>query len=185
MGSNLQSLLVTSGFPRSGNTFVNYAFYKLFNLEFVHSPQHSVLAIKKRKHTFVPFRHPLECVSSWHLYQDEFTLGSSTLEDDLNFYLRFYTSLEPLYNTITLLDFDLFKDDLSYLSSKVTGLYDVTLSSTTLEEVKAFMNDSDRGKHLPRNPQEQRQEIQEQILATDLYQDCLGVYTQLKAITAS
>jgi hypothetical protein len=185
MTSNLQELLVTSGVTRSGNTFVNYSFSKLFNLKTVNPNKHTLASIRDRDHTFVPFRDPLECVSSWRLYQEEFVDGgANSLEADLRYYLRFHTGLTDLLDKVTLLDFDLFKDNLSYLSNKVTDLYDVAPSSTTIEEVKTFMNESNRSKNLPRNTEEQKQVIQAQITAADLYQDCLRVYTQLKAITA-
>jgi hypothetical protein len=178
--SNLQDLLVTSGFPRSGNTFVNYAFHKLFNLKQVNFNRHTVIVVEKRDHTFVPFRHPLDCISSWHLYQDEFLLDTGILEDDFKFYLRFHTSLEQLSNKITLLDFDLFKDDLTYLSSKVTDLYAAIPSNVTLEEVKEFMKEEDKGINLPRNTEQQKQIIQERIKDTGLYQDCVSIYESLK-----
>jgi hypothetical protein len=180
MDYNLQNLLVTSGFPRSGNTFVNHAFKKLFNLEYVNLNRHTVIAIESREHTFVPFRHPLDSISSWHLYQDEFLTDPRLLENDLKFYLRFHNNLKNLLDKITLLDFDLFKNDLNYLSTKVTNLYDITPSDVTLEEVKMFMNDSNREMNLPRNTEEQKQEIQERVKETDLYQECTSVYQSLK-----
>ena len=177
---NLQDLLVTSGFPRSGNTFVNYAFNKLFNLEYVNANKHTVIAIESREHTFVPFRHPLDCISSWHLYQDEFLVEPRLLEDDFKFYLRFHNSLKNLSDKITLLDFDLFKDDLNYLTAKVTNLYNATPFEITLEEVKTFMNKSNKSINLPRSTEKQKQEIQEQIKKTDLYQECVSVYQLFK-----
>lgn len=180
MSLNLQELLVTSGFPRSGNTFVNYAFNKLFNLEYVNLNKHTVVGIEKREHTFVPFRNPLDCISSWHLYQDEFMLNERMLEKDFKYYLRFHNSVKELSDKVTLLDFDLFKDDLDYLTNKVTNLYDVIPSNVTIEEVKIFMNESDKQKNLPRNTQEQKQEIQELMTGTDLYEECLSVYQSLK-----
>jgi hypothetical protein len=178
--NNLQDLLVTSGFPRSGNTFVNYAFNKLFNLEYVNANKYTVIGIENRSHTFVPFRNPLDCISSWHLYQDEFLTDTRLLENDFKFYLRFHNSLKNLSNKVTLLDFDLFKDDLGYLTTKVTNLYDTIPSDITLEEVKTFMNQSDKKINLPRNTEEQKQEIQEWMKATDLYQECVSVYQSLK-----
>jgi hypothetical protein len=66
----------------------------------------------------------------------------------------------------------------------VTDLYPITPSAVTLEEVKTFMNESDKGINLPRNTQDQKQEIQEWMRGTGLYQECLDIYTQLKEITA-
>jgi hypothetical protein len=180
MVPNLQDLLVTSGFPRSGNTFVNYAFNKLFNLEHVNNNKHTVIAIESREHTFVPFRNPLDAISSWHLYQDEFLVDPRLLENDFKFYLRFHNSLKKLSDKVTLLDFDLFKDDLGYLSAKVTNLYPVTPSDVTLEEVKNSMSESDKKINLPRNTEEQKQEIQEWMKGTDLYQECVSVHQLLK-----
>jgi hypothetical protein len=180
MDYNWQELLVTSGFPRSGNTFVNHAFNKLFNLEYVNLNRHTVIAIESREHTFVPFRNPLDCISSWHLYQDEFLTDPRLLENDFKYYLRFHNSVKALSDKVTLLDFDLFKDDLVYLTDKVTNLYDVTPSDITLEEVKTFMNESDKSINLPRNTQEQKQEIQEWMKGTDLYQECVYIYQSLK-----
>ena len=180
MSLNLQELLVTSGFPRSGNTFVNYAFKKLFSLEYVNANKHTIISIEKREHTFVPFRNPLDCISSWHLYQDEFMLHERVLEKDFKYYLRFHNSVKALSDKVTLLDFDLFKDDLEYLVAKVVDLYPAIPSDVTIEEVKTFMNESDKQKNLPRNTQEQKQEIQEQIKETTLYQECVSVYQSLK-----
>jgi hypothetical protein len=175
-----QNAIVTSGFPRSGNTFVNFAFAKLFNLEYVNLNRHAVVTIKNRNHTFVPFRNPIDCISSWHLYQDEFLKDIPLLENDLKFYLRFHNNLKNLLDKVTLLDFDLFKDDLSYLTTKVTNLYPIKPFDVTLEEVKTFMNKSGKSINLPRNTQEQKQEIQEWIKGTDLYQECASVYQSLK-----
>jgi hypothetical protein len=178
--SNLQELLVTSGFPRSGNGFVNFAFTKLFNLERPNPNTHTVILIEKREHTFVPFRNPLDCISSWHLYQNEFMQKQEFIENDLKFYLRFHNSLDKLSDKITLLDFDLFKNDLIYLSTKVTNLYGVTPSDVTLEEVKMFMNESNREMNLPRNTETEKLEIQQLIKENNLYQECVNVFQSIK-----
>jgi hypothetical protein len=177
---NLQDLLVTSGFPRSGNTFVNYAFKKIFDLEMVNTNRHTIVAIQNREHTFVPFRHPLECISSWHLYQEEFLADPRLLENDFKYYLRFHSGLKPLSEKITLLDFDLFKEDLQYLLTKVTDRYEVTPLEVTIGEIKTSMIESNKDINLPRGTQAQKQEIQEWMQELDVYQECVSVYDSLK-----
>lgn len=179
----LQEALTIYGYPRSGNTFINHAFFKMYDLAHINFNRHTVKSITERDHTLVPFRHPLEAISSWHIYQQVHFLDIRFIENDIKFYNRFYEEALKMKDKITFLDFDLFKNNLKYLEDKVLYLYNVTAKPFADYEIKDFMAHRKLSLNIPRNDGEIKQEVMSFVEKQDLYKKSLDIYNQIKSLT--
>ena len=176
----LQEALTISGYPRSGNTFINHAFFKMYGLAHINFNRHTVKSIAERDHTFVPFRHPLEAISSWHIYQQVHFLDIRFIENDIKFYNRFHEEALKMKDKITFLDFDLFKNNLKYLENKVSDLYGVIAKPVAAYEIKDFMAHRKLNLNIPRNDGEIKQEVMAFVEKQYLYKKSLDLYNQIK-----
>ena len=179
----LQEALTISGYPRSGNTFINHAFFKMYDFAHINFNRHTVKSIADRDHTFVPFRHPLEAISSWHIYQQVHFLDIRFIENDIKFYNRFREEALKMKDKITFLDFDLFKNNLTYLENKVSSLYNVSALPVTEDEVKEFMLSRRLVLNVPRNDAEIKKEVMSFVESQDLYKKSLDLYNQIKKLS--
>lgn len=170
-------LLRTTGYCRSGNTFLNYvirAFY--YPNETVNLNWHTVAKLKARERVLVPFRNPLDCITSWHLYP-----SSYPLEADIKYYLRFYSAVLETPNAV-LMDFDLFTKDLTYTHKKVFDVFGISSDiNMTIEQVKATMLADGKTINLPRDDKAESTKIQEQLQTTQDYAKCVELYERLLA----
>jgi hypothetical protein len=178
----LQEALTISGYPRSGNTFINHAFFKMYDFAHINFNRHTVKSIAEREHTFVPFRHPLEAISSWHIYQQVHFLDEMFIENDIKFYNRFHEEALAMKDKITFLDFDLFKNNTKYLEDKVYNLYGVSAIPVESHEVKEFMAHRRLTLNIPRNDGETKQEVMSFVEIQDLYKRSLDLYDQIKQV---
>lgn len=179
----LQEALTIYGYPRSGNTFINHAFFKMYDFAHINFNRHTVKSIAERQHTFIPFRDPLEAISSWHIYQQVHFLDIRFIENDIKFYIRFHEEALKMKDKISFLDFDLFKNDLKYLEDSVSSLYDVAAIPVKVEEVKDFMAQRRLVLNIPRADDEIKQEVMSFIEKQDLYSRCLELYDEIKKIS--
>lgn len=167
--------LITVGYPRSGNTFLNYAFKHLYDFERVSINLHTPSSLQKYDKVFVPFRHPLDCISSWHDYS-----RSTSLEDDIRYYLRFYRAVleSP---SVVLMDFDKFTDDLKYIQKKVFETFGETAEAqATVKQVKEAMIANRMQKNLPRKNKKILKPIKKQLKKMPEFQECLDLYDKLR-----
>jgi hypothetical protein len=179
----LQEALTISGYPRSGNTFINHAFFKMYDFAHINFNRHTVKSIAERDHTFVPFRHPLEAISSWHIYQQVNFLDVRFIENDIKFYNRFHEQALVMKDKITFLDFDLFKNNTKYLEDKVSNLYSVSAIQVEAHEVKEFMGHRRLTLNIPRNDGETKQEVMSFVEKQELYKRSLDLYNQIKELS--
>jgi hypothetical protein len=179
----LQEALTISGYPRSGNTFINHAFFKMYDLAHINFNRHTVKSIEEREHTFVPFRHPLEAISSWHIYQQVHFLDIRFIENDIKFYNRFHQEALKMKDRITFLDFDLFKNNIKYLEDKVSSLHNVSAIPVTAYEIKDFMAHRRLTLNIPRNDGETKQEVMSFVEKQELYKISLDLYNQIKELS--
>lgn len=179
----LQEALTISGYPRSGNTFINHAFFKMYDFAHINFNRHTVKSIAERDHTFVPFRHPLEAISSWHIYQQVHLLDTRFVENDIRFYIRFHEEALKMKDKITFLDFNLFKDNLKYLENKVLSLYNVSAIHIEADDVKDFMATRRLTLNIPRNDREIKEKVMSFVEQQHLYDKCLDLYNQIKELS--
>jgi len=176
----VKDFLFTTGFPRSGNTYLNYSFRSLYYPE--ENPRlnfHSVSSIEKYDHLFVPFRNPEDCIASWHKYP-----SGGQLEEDIKYYLRFYRAALENLDKITLMDFNKFTTSLEYIKDKVKGSLDLeSVANPTDSEIKLAMLDSGKTINLPVNNKAELDIIKAQIAEMPSFQECLELYESLKSVT--
>ena len=173
--------LITSGFPRSGNVFLNYSFKCLYYPDKEVSPQtHVTNTFKENTHVITPIRNPLDCISSWNLYQENFNYPRD-LNKDITYYLRFYSYVLNNLTNILLLDFNVFKTDLDYITNKVFNFVNINpVKKVSLEVVKDTMIKDNKVDNLPRNNQLFLTEIKNTLQEIPQITECLNLYLELK-----
>ena len=173
----MKELLITSGFPRSGSTYINQALNLLYYPEQeVNWNRHTVVAIEKASRIMVTFRNPVDSISSWQKYP-----SNGYLEEDVKFYIRFYSAVLDNLNKVVLMDFDHFTKDLDYIKDKVFKNFGIeTNRYVTDAQVKEAMLASGKDINLPRNNKEELALVKEQLQNTAGFDRCLELYTQLK-----
>lgn len=161
----------SSGFPRSGNNFLIYSISSILGIEPKQS-NHTVYAIENSDLIYVPFRNPLDCISSWNLFHNK-----TIIEKDIKYYLRFYNAALNSSNTVVLMDFDKFITDLNYIATKINSTVPEGL---TIDQIKQSMIDNGRDWNLPRDNQAEIDEIRNDLSQMPEFQECLDLYEVLK-----
>lgn len=176
----MKDFLFTTGFPRSGNTYLNYSFKSLYYPEENARPNfHSVSSMEKYNHLFVPFRNPEDCIASWHRYP-----SNGELEEDIKYYLRFYKAALENLDKITLMDFNKFTTSLEYIKDKAKGSLNLDpVANPTDSDIKATMLDSGKTINLPVNNKAELDVIKAQIVEIPSFQECIELYDSLKSVT--
>lgn len=169
--------VMIAGYPRSGNIYLSYALQLIYypdkpwNL-----PRHTVSSIENNSKVIVPFRNPLDCISSWHSF-----FSKESIKSHIDFYIRFNTAVIKNMNKITLMDFDLFINDLNYIKYILSKNFGVTpVTEATDYEIKSVMIEKEKEINLPRNNKEELAQIKEQLQSTPGFDNCLELYAQLK-----
>lgn len=179
--------LLTTGFPRSGNTYLNYALQSLYYPD--ETPgyiSHTVKAINVNNHIIVPFRNPKDCIASWHSFPSK-----GSLEDDIKFYLRFHKAVLDSCNKVTLMDFDYFTSNLEYIKQTVKKSIGIDpVAPSTIEQIKNNMTKDKRGvgeNHywLPSNNKEILDSVKLKLESMELFKECLDIYNKIKKVSSS
>jgi hypothetical protein len=173
----MKELLVTSGFPRSGNTYLNYALHLIFypNQE-VNYISHLVNAIKANKKIIVPFRNPVDSISSWH-----HLVFNNNLLSDIKYYLRFHYAVKENLNKVTLMDFDYFTKDITYIKDKVAANFSISTDKiVTVNEVKNAMLNNNKEINLPRNNKDLLNKTKDKLIQMPELQECIDLYDNLR-----
>lgn len=173
----MKELLITSGYPRSGSTYLNQALNLLYYPEQkVNTNRHTVSAIDKANRIMVTFRNPVDSVASWQKYPSQ-----ASLEADIKFYIRFYSAVLNNLSKVVLMDFDFFTKDIDYIKDKVFKNFGLTASRfVTDEDVKQAMLTNGKEINLPRNNQEELARVKEELPNVPGFDKCLELYAQLK-----
>jgi|688.fasta_scaffold261705_2 hypothetical protein len=173
----MKELLVTSGFPRSGNTYLNHALNLLYYPEQeVNSNRHTVAAIEKTNQIIVTLRSPEDSIASWHTYQ-----SGGQLESDIKFYIRFYSAVLDNLSKVVLMDFDYFTKDIDYIKDKVLKNFGIdTGRYVTDVQIKEAMLVSNKKINLPRNNKEELDAVKQQLVDIVGLDQCVELYNQLK-----
>lgn len=173
----MKELLITSGFPRSGSTYLNRALNLLYYPEQeVNWNRHTVVAIEKTNKIIVTFRNPADAIASWHKYP-----SGGQLEADIKYYIRFYSAVLNNLNKVVLMDFDYFTKDIDYIKDKVFKNFGIeTNRYITDTEIKEAMLANGKDINLPRDNQEELSLVRNNLISMDSYQECFSLYTELK-----
>lgn len=177
MSNDYKEKFVTVGFPRSGNTYINYSFRSLYYPNNTPSKNfHSASTINNFNHVFVPFRKPLDSIASWNNYP-----SNCKIQLDINYYIRFYSEVLNNLQKITLLDFCAFTTDLDYLKNKARGSLGIdSIYEATDEQIKKCIIEDKKTKNLPSANYDDLSLIKENLLTMKDFGRCLGLYGDLK-----
>jgi len=178
---------IVVGYPRSGNTFLNFAFERMYKLNEPPNNYHTVKAMEHFDKIFVPLRNPLDCIASWAHYQKYYfedyfdfkikEITDKTINDDISYYLRFYSSAIKMNSKITFLDFNSFTVDLGYIENK-TGVE--RKRQIDVEAVKLQMAKHDKKINIPTNNQEILKQIKDQVSMNPRIKECYDLYNKAK-----
>lgn len=173
----MKELLITSGFPRSGSTYLNQALNLLYYPEQeVNWNRHTVVAIEQANRIMVTFRNPINSIASWHKYP-----SGGLLEADIKYYTRFYSNVFDNLSKVVLMDFDYFTKDIYYIKDKVFKNFGIgTDNYVTDAQVKEAMLANDKKINLPRSNQEELEAVKQQLVNTTGFDQCVDLYNKLK-----
>jgi len=174
----MKNLLISSGYPRSGNTYLNQALNLLYYPDSrAKENNHTVVAIQNADTIIVPFRNPLDSIASWHKYP-----SWGTLEEDVKYYTRFYTAVLNNLSKVVLMDFDKFIQDIEFIKLQVFTNYNLTTNKlVTNNDVKMAMLVNGKEKNLPRNNKEELDLVKSNLKSMPEFQECLDLYVSLKS----
>ncbi len=175
----MKELLITSGFPRSGSTYLNQALNLLYYPEQeVNYNRHTVVAIEKSEKIMVTFRHPLNSIASWQKYP-----SGAELKADISFYIRFYSHMLNSLHKIVPMDFDQFTTSINYIEEKVRNNFNVeSILQVTDLQVKEAMLNNDKEINLPRNNKEELQVVKDLLVTMPRFNECINLHAQLKQV---
>lgn len=185
---DIKKSLRTAGFPRSGNTFLNFVLKTLyFPTEEINNTRHEANMFDRHSKLIVPIRNPIDCIASWNnyipLFGIEGMLIERNLEQDIKFFLRFYNKVLSVGKNAVVMDFDRFTTSVDYIKDTVKENFgyetDVSLS---IEDAKSKMATENENfiDNLPRNNQEELNSIKEKLQDIPGFDKCLELYAQLK-----
>jgi len=166
--------LITSGYPRSGNMFLNYALSEMyFPNEEPQNPEHFVYVLEQNNNVIIPLRNPEDCIYSWHNFKIQ---KENSLTPDFIFYKRFHLYVLENINRHMVLDFNLFTKDLSYISNRL-NLKPINYS--TVDLVKDRMLKDNNHWNLPRNDYNFNRATKEEVLANPMMDECKALYNEI------
>jgi hypothetical protein len=182
-----ESNVCVVGYPRSGNTFLNFVIGKMYPSLGQLNNFHTIKSIQNHTKVFMSIRNPIDCIASWAYYQKYYfgdgysfkikNIDNDTISKDINYYLRFHNNAINFIDKITVLDFDLFTKDTNYIEYKL-GI--VREKKINVENIKKEMSMSDKKINLPTNNKKKLNEIKEQVSQHPRIQECYNIYNTLK-----
>lgn len=174
-----KSALVTCGFPRSGNTFLNEVLHLTYFPELsVNLRDHSVKFLLNQKKVIVPLRNPADAMTSWHLFKSP---NDSKLDLHIKYYLRFHNAVLQSKSNVVILDFDYFIKDTDYIKNKIFNNFNLKAKqNVTCEQVKKVMLEKGYSKNLPQDNQIETKIVKDKLSNLSGFDQCLELYAQLK-----
>ena len=178
---------IVCSYPRSGNTYLNHYIPLAYatNGGF-RGNWHTVDKIENSTDkVLVAIRNPLDCIASWANYQltlfnfDLTEVTEDSVEDDINYYLRFMQAVLDNKDNVVLFDFDEFTTDLSYVDGLIASELGLTKSvSISDEQVQNYMIKNQRQKNLPED--NDLSAIKTMVQNNPKYADCVALYNAVK-----
>ena len=175
-----------SGYPRSGNTFLNFVVRELYgskNPYLVRSHDELDILNNLEKNVCVVIRNPLQSIASYNQFRTQLTTDKNTnvtLDDDFDRYLRYYNFIDKHLDQVLLMNFAKFSKDSEYIINKINTKFNVKpLVHLDVKVLKQKMTEKGGRNHLPRKPNETRQQIENEVLEHPLYKDVLDLHDYL------
>jgi hypothetical protein len=175
---------VVSGYPRSGNTFLNCAISLMYAID---EPRynHTVKALEHFEKILTPYRNPVDCISSWsYLQQTNLKRNdqvlSETIDSDITYYIRFGEKSLEVKKKITFLNFDIFTKDLAYIEEAVAKTFGLKkVRTASLDEVKEYMLTTSRSNNLPQNNRVALDALKLKVSSNPSIDRCLEIYQEI------
>ena len=176
---------VVCGYPRSGNTYLNHYVSMAYGNGEFKGNWHTVDKVEtSTDKVLVSIRNPLDCISSWANYQlslfnfDLTEVTEESVEDDINYYLRFMQAVLDNKDNVVIFDFDEFTADLSYVDNLISEIGLTKLTSVSDEDVKDAMVENQRQKNLPED--NDLNAIKTMVQNNPKYTDCVALYNAVR-----
>jgi len=176
----MKEFLLTSAYPRSGQTFLNYALKYLYYKDIVNENLHTVKPLVNLKKPIVSIRNPLDSISSWSNYQYN-NNQTKNLLDDIKFYIRFYSAVLDNKDKLVIVEFEEFTVDGNYLVSRMKQEFDIDpINTWDLDAIKSSMLENGKSKNLPVDNYDNINKLKEQLKAMPEFEECISLYNRLK-----
>lgn len=170
-------ILKVVSYPRSGSNYLNYALHLIYYPEKAINPSHYTVAqLELNSSSIVPFRNPLDAISSWKNYPTQ-----SELKKDIKFYIRFYNGILNNLNKIVLMDFDVFTKDVNYIKNTILKEFGISTDKNVVEyQIKKAMLLDGKEINLPRDNKNELDLIKEKLQKMPEFNECLSLYNAIK-----
>lgn len=171
------------GFPRSGNTFLNYSLHKMYYPdEEVNLVDHNFLKLYHIDLCIVPIRNPIDSIASSNGFRKNFP--NYTPMEYINNYLRFHRFLLNRKDRIRVFEFNNFTKDLQYIKNGVFDIFGITTNiETSIEDIKNSMISEEKIDYLPRNNKLELETLKDEIRSIEKINDCMDAYEKLCEIS--
>jgi hypothetical protein len=172
------SHLSVSGYPRSGNTFLGYfAWISYYPNQERKQSWHTVRAMKEQDYVLVPFRNPIEAITSFYIYSGK----KESIKNLDSYYRRMYTNALDFSDKVLLVDFDFFTKDTNYLYESIKDRWKIEpLDLASSLEIKIKMDLDGKRTHLPRDNYEEKENVRKYLLDNWDFSESLNLYNKLK-----
>jgi hypothetical protein len=172
----MKNLLFTCAYPRSGQTFLNYALKYLYYEDVVNINYHTVKSLLRLNKPIVSIRNPLNCITSWSNHP-----SGEDLIKDVKFYLRFHNAVLENRNKTVILEFEKFTSNGNYLIDKIKESFGIdSVRPWNLDAIKTSMLEAGKEKNLPVDNYDRINKLKEELQCMPEFQECAELYNRLK-----
>ena len=172
----MKEQLNTCAYPRSGQTFLNYALKHLYYADEVNTNYHSVKSLLRLDKPIVSLRNPLDCIASWSNYP---SIGDLT--NDIKFYLRFHNAVWDNKDKLVIVEFEKFTVDGNYLVAKVKEAFGFDpINNWDLDAIKSSMLENGKDINLPVDNYDNINRLKEELQTIPEFQECVELYDTLR-----
>ena len=180
MNTTNKDLLKVIGFPRSGNTFLNFALQDIYYPdELVNDVHHIAIDISLYNKLVVPLRNPIDAIASWHLFAPR--MKSDHFPTNINYYTEFHFYVLNNIDKVKILDFNIFTNNLKYIEDNVFDFFNIEIKkNTSIDKVKNNMINSNKEKNLPNQNKKELEAIKYELKQNNKIQECFEIYNKLK-----
>lgn len=170
------------GIPRSGNVFLSYALSEMYDVERQNRPIHSERALKTINYIVLPIRNPEQCIlSTMNISSNQYN------EDMINFLVKRYnTFMKQVVRyryKMSILNFDIFINDLDYVAKKLNKKFnyplDLKIKNNTQEIIKNKMLINDKIINLPRKYTIDVEKVKSIINKSYKIEECITSYKKV------
>lgn len=167
--------IVTVGFPRSGNVFVNEYIHQAYATEYLLRPRHTGKSLSEFQHIIFPLRNPIDAMASYVV--DDFEV--IPIDQTIAYYLRFMKSALEHKNKLCVVNFELFTKNIYHISNQINDTYGIPIKHNISDtEVKEIIRSRNWTDNLPRDNREKLDQARKAILDSSKIDDCIKIYDE-------